>query len=367
MATISLFWQFRGIDSEIFVRYNYRVLYDSIIHLKNIAAEGATQGSIAIQLTKKITKTTKTGKPFLELTFADAHDSMTIKVWDNEYWHAACMALQEGMAVSVTANWSSGQYGMEAKELEYRPLSAEEEESLLNGGEELVAKQTEAWESILQLIDSMQDPRLRALSQALVSTHEQRFRRAAAARAMHHARRGGLVEHTAGVMRAANAICSAYPQANRDLVLAGALFHDCGKMWETGCAEHGFSVEYSDMGELLGHISVGIEVVNKLWQTICTAEQRAEWKTLTPPTEQVRLHLLHLIASHHGTLEFGSPVVPKTPEALLLHHADNIDAKMEMFQCAYETSPALSPTIRQRKFGLEGNAVSPLTAYTQEA
>lgn len=349
------------------MRYNRNVLYDSIIHLKNVAAEGATQGSIAVQLTKKITKTTKNGKPFLELTFADAQDSMTIKVWDNEYWHAACTALQEGVAISITANWSSGQYGLEAKELEYRPLSAEEEEALLNGGAELVAKQTEAWEDILQFINSMQDPRLRALSQALVSTHEQRFRRAAAARAMHHARRGGLVEHTAGVMRAADAICSAYPQANRDLVLAGALFHDCGKMWETGCAEHGFAVEYSDMGELLGHISVGIEVVNKLWQTICTAEQRAEWKVLTPPTEHVRLHLLHLIASHHGTLEFGSPVVPKTPEALLLHHADNIDAKMEMFRSAYETSPALSPTIRQRKFGLEGNAVSPLTTYTPEA
>lgn len=349
------------------MRYNHCVLYDSIIHLKNTVAEGMTQGSIAVQLTQKVTKTTKTGKPYLELTFADAQDNMTIKVWDNEYWHAACMALQEGMGISVTANWTSGQYGMEAKELEYRPLTPEEEDTLLSGGAELVALQAEAWENILQLILSMQDPRLRALSQALVGTHEQRFRRAAAARNMHHARRGGLAEHTAGVMRAADSICSAYPQVNRDLVLAGALFHDCGKMWETGCAEHGFGVEYSDMGELLGHISVGIEVVNKLWQTICTAEQRAEWKALTPPTEQVRLHLLHLIASHHGTLEFGSPVVPKTPEALILHHADNIDAKMEMFRSAYETSPALSPTIRQRKFGLTGNAVTPLPTYTPEA
>ena len=348
------------------MRYNSPVLYDSIIHLKNVAAEGVTQGSIAVQVTQKVTKTAKTGKPYLELTFSDAQDSLTIKVWDNEYWHAACMALQEGMSISVTANWSSGQYGMEAKELDYRPLTAEEEDTLLSGGEELAARQEEAWQNILHLIDSMKDPRLLALCKMLVSTHEQRFRRAAAARSMHHARRGGLVEHTAGVMRTADAICSVYPNANRDLVLAGALFHDCGKMWETGCAEHGFGVEYSDMGELLGHISVGIEVVNKLWQSICTPEQRTEWKSLTPPTEQVRLHLLHLIASHHGTLEFGSPVVPKTPEALLLHHADNIDAKMEMFRSTYETSPALTPTIRQRKFGLTGNAVTPLAGFTSE-
>ena len=76
------------------------------------------------------------------------------------------------------------------------------------------------------------------------------------------------------------------------------------------------------------------------------------------------MHLLHLIASHHAVLEFGSPGVPKTPEALVLHHADNIDAKMEMFRSAYESSPALSPCIRERKFGLGGNAVLPLAHFT---
>ena len=339
------------------------VHYDSIIHLKNTAAEGVTQGDVYVQLAQKVTKTTKTGKPYLELTFADASDNMTIKVWDNAPWNAACQALQEGVNVAVTAVWTSTQYGMEAADMDYRPLSAEEEEALLCGGEELRAAQEEAWTQIAGYIEGMKDPRLKALCHALTVTHEARFRRAAAARGMHHARRGGLVEHTAGVMRAADAICGAYPHINRDLVLAGALFHDCGKMWETGCSEQGFGVEYSEMGELLGHISVRIEVVNKLWQTICTAELRAEWKTLQPASEQVRLHLLHLIASHHGVLEYGSPVVPKTPEALVLHHADNIDAKLEMFRAAYETSTQLAPTIRQRKYGLEGNAVLPLPVF----
>lgn len=355
------------VDSEGLLRYNAGVHYDSVIQLKNAATEGVTQGRVFVQLTQKLTRTTKAGKPYLELNFADAADSMAIKVWDNAPWNAACRALVEGSFVAVTANWTCNQYGMDAADLEYRPLTPNEEEVLLSGGEALRSAQEQAWQEILAYIDSMKDPRLLALCRALTETHEARFRRAAAARGMHHARRGGLVEHTAGVMRAADAICNAYSHINRDLVLAGALFHDCGKMWETGCAEQGFAVEYSEMGELLGHISVSIEVVNKLWQGIYTAEQRAAWKLLTPASDQVRLHLLHLIASHHGVLEYGSPVVPKTPEALVLHHADNIDAKLEMFRVVYDTSEALAPTIRRKKFGLDGNAVCPLPMFDGEA
>ena len=210
--------------------------YDSIIHLKNTAAEGVIQGDVYVQLAQKVTKTTKTGKPYLELTFADASDNMAIKVWDNAPWNAAYQALQEGVNVAVTAVWTSTQYGMEAVDMDYRPLSTEEEEALLCGGVELRAAQEEAWQQIAGYIESMRDPRLKALCHALTVTHEARFRRAAAARGMHHARRGGLVEHTAGVMRAADAICGAYPHINRDLVLAGATF--ClGKLMFSGSEE----------------------------------------------------------------------------------------------------------------------------------
>lgn len=340
--------------------------YDSIIQLKQAASVGETQGSVFVQLTQKLSKITKTGKPYLELAFADATDAMSIKVWDNAPWNAACQAMREGCSMALSAVWKSTQYGMDASDMDFRPLTPEEEEALLSGGAELAARHVADWQCILDFVESMQDPRLVALCRALTTQYEARFRRAAAARGMHHARRGGLAEHTAGVMRAADAICRVYPQVNRDLVLAGALFHDCGKMWETGCPELGFGVEYNEMGELMGHISIGIEIVNSLWKNICTPEQKAEWKVLKPATEQVRLHLLHLIASHHGVLEFGSPVVPKTPEALVLHHADNVDAKMEMFRSAYMTSAELAPGIRERKFGLGGNAVLPLAHFCPE-
>ena len=117
---------------------------------------------------------------------------------------------------------------------------------------------------------------------------------------------------------------------------------------------------YEDRGELLGHITIGIELVNRLWREVADSPAAAAWTNLHPATEEVRLHLLHLIASHHGELAFGSPVVPKTPEAVVLHHVDNIDAKLEMFAEGYATSASLAKNVFERRRPLAGNLVRPL-------
>ena len=117
---------------------------------------------------------------------------------------------------------------------------------------------------------------------------------------------------------------------------------------------------YSEAGELLGHIPLGIELFNNLWKRIMALPEAESWKTLDPASPDVRMHLLHLIASHHGELAFGSPVFPKTPEAVALHYIDNLDAKLEMFRGAYETSEALAPKVLQRKAPLPANVVLPL-------
>src|SRR5581483_9840511 len=101
---------------------------------------------------------------------------------------------------------------------------------------------------------------------------------------------------------------------------------------------------FVEAGELLGHITIGIEVVNTLWRKL----DLTPWATLQPASEDVRLHLLHLLAAHHGELQFGSPIVPKTPEAQALHYIDNLDAKMEMMTLAYATSRSLAPRIQER-------------------
>ncbi len=340
--------------------------YDSITQLNAEAAAGMVQGTVFAQVARKSEKTTKTGKPYLEVQFSDVAATLTLKAWDNAPHYPAFLALQEGDTVALTARWALGEYGMDAAELDLRPLAPGEEEALLAGGAELCRVQRESWETVTALVGSLADPRLATLCRSFLDTYEARFRRSAAARGYHHARRGGLVEHTAGVMRTADALCSAYPQLNRDLVLAGALFHDCGKMWENSYPEKGLAMPYTEPGELLGHITLGIELINKLWNGMMTPERKEQWAALAPAGEQVRLHLLHLIAAHHGELEFGSPVVPKTPEALALNHADNIDAKMEMFRSTYESSPALAARIRQRKMPLPGNVVAPLPHFPQD-
>jgi hypothetical protein len=95
-------------------------------------------------------------------------------------------------------------------------------------------------------------------------------------------------------------------------------------------------------------------VVNKLWRELMERPEAAEWLHLEPASDGVRLHLLHLIAAHHGALEFGSPVLPKTPEAVALHHVDNIDAKLEMFRKAYESGKELAPGIIEKVCALAG-------------
>ena len=180
----------------------------------------------------------------------------------------------------------------------------------------------------------IQDPRLRWVCCRALEKYSEKWRRAAAARKNHHARRGGLIDHTAQMWRVARALAPLYPEVDGDLLGAGVLFHDIGKLWETDTGEKGFGSVPSRRGEMIGHISLGIEVANALWREGEATEGKT-WAELKPASEELRDHLLHLIASHHGTKEFGSPVAPKTPEAFLLHHIDNIDAKMEMLRLSY--------------------------------
>jgi 3'-5' exoribonuclease len=207
----------------------------------------------------------------------------------------------------------------------------------------------------------MCDPRLRGLCDLFLQEFGPRFQRASAARHNHHAHRGGLLRHTGQMMRSASAVCSAYPVLNRDLLLAGVLFHDCGKLWEMCPPEAGFEIPRELRGELLGHISIGIEAVNALWRKL----PLETWRGMEPASEDVRLHLLHLIASHHGELQYGSPVEPKTPEAIALNMVDNLDAKLEMLAMAYNRQPEIAPGIHERVKALNTSPVKPLPAFSQ--
>ena len=336
----------------------------TISQLKQAATANRIEATVHGQIDTLSRKDTREGKPFFEVVVADSEGKITLRAWSDAPAFEFCQRAATGTFVEVTGEFATnGSFGLDAKRWTVRELDATEREVLLAGSAELRERQAADYAFIEQSIASLADPRLAALGNLFLAEYGERFRRAAAARMNHHARRGGLVEHTAQMMRSALAIASAYPRLNRDLLASGVLFHDCGKLWENQMPAEGFTMPFSEIGELLGHITIGIELVNSLWRKLQTTEEWKSWLPLEPASEDVRQHLLHLVAAHHGELAFGSPVVPKTPEAWALHYVDNLDAKMEMLTCAYANAKQLAPRIQERAWPLPGNAVQPLRRF----
>ena len=334
----------------------------TLSEIRRAAQNGPVTASVHVQVESATPKVTREQKPYCELGLADACDRMTLRVWSDHPSYKVCGELTSESFIEISGDFASSQFGLEAPKWTMRPLTPQEKNDLLQGPAELRAKQNVDWQFICETIAKITDPRLRALCDAFVKEFAERFRRTAAARKNHHARRGGLVEHTAQMMRVAMAIAPLYPQLNVDLLIAGILFHDSGKLWENHYSESGFVMDYDERGELVGHISIGLELVNSLWRKL-SAENGEKWRNMTPASEDVRLHLLHLIGAHHGEQQFGSPIDPKTPEAMALHYIDNLDARLEMFAAGYLTAKPLADRIFERVWPLPAKLVKSLQVF----
>lgn len=335
----------------------------SIRQIRQATTDSPCQAALHVQVERMQVKPTKSGCEFLELRLADAGDHLIFRIWGDAPHFPTAKALPPGAFIEVSGEWSSSQYGLEPRSWNLRVLEDGERVALLGGPADMREKQERDYAVILSLTEGMADPRLKEVCRLFLEEFGERFRRTGAAREYHHARRGGLVEHVAQMMRSAVALAEVYAGTNRDLLIAGVLFHDCGKLWENCYERDGFGMPHTESGELLGHIPMGIELVNKLWRKMLEAEEGAGAAADGPPAESVRLHLLHLVGSHHGEYQFGSPVLPRTPEAVILHHVDNIDAKLEMIAEAYATSSLLAPNIFEKRRPLPGNPVRPLSIY----
>lgn len=336
----------------------------SIASLKEQSGESPIHAIIAAQLQSRAARMTKNGKPYFELGFADATGHFSLKVWSDSpaYHHAESLA--ESAVVVLEARWTQNQYGLDARDLSFANPDDAALDAFYAGDPLIREKQDRDHADIVRLTASIRDPRLAALCDRFLTQYSDRFRRSAAAKRNHHARRGGLVEHVAQMMRTADALTTVYTTLNRDLLLAGVLFHDCGKLWENPYPEHGFSQLLTLHGEMLGHIPLGIELVNRLWRELMESPDAANESHPSPSNEETRLHLLHLVGSHHGEYEFGSPVLPRTPEAFALHYIDNLDAKLEMVRDACAQAKELAPGILERAFPLPTNLIRPLPAYS---
>jgi 3'-5' exoribonuclease len=169
------------------------------------------------------------------------------------------------------------------------------------------------------------DYSLTALTVRLISKNSKAFSSSSAAKSMHHNLMGGLLYHTYRMVKAAYSVCDIYTTLNRELLVCGTALHDIGKIEELSTSELG-AANYTPDGRLFGHALIGIEMIDKM---VADADSAAGRETYN--REDVRL-LKHLIASHHGTLEWGAITLPAVPEAMVLHNIDMIDSRMYMYE-----------------------------------
>jgi 3'-5' exoribonuclease len=324
------------------------------------AANGGAEldESIWLQIETLRQGRTQNDKPFFDLEAVDANGKAKFKIWSDSPAYDQCRDLQNGDCCELSGRFFINNFGLNVSRPILRRLGEGEIDVFLKGAAE---SDQANWDFVMGVFSSLREPRLREVALLALKSLEKKWRRAAAARTYHHARRGGLLEHTSQMLRCAVALAPLYREVCPDLLYCGVLFHDVGKLWENDYPERGFVSKPSRRGELLGHISIGIEVVNGFWRQAKDANGGLFANTVQPPSELVRDHLLHLIAAHHGELEFGSPVTPRTPEAWLLHHIDNIDAKLEMLRCTYAEKDEVVPGLFERRPPLTGMMAAPLS------
>ncbi|MGF1678164.1 MAG: HD domain-containing protein [Candidatus Methylacidiphilales bacterium] len=315
--------------------------------------------SLHAQLTVIQSCQTKNGKPYYEIELADGVDRQRLKIWSDTAAFAFCESAYPGCFCMMEGEFFANEFGVNVNRPSLSYLPEDAVEAMMQGSPERAAKLDADWEFLCSVAHNMKEERLRLLTTSCLTEHEDRWKRAAAARSFHHARRGGLLEHTAQMMRSAVALAPQYPEVWPDLLFCGVLFHDLGKCWENDYPARGFVSEPCRLGEMLGHITIGVEVVNRFWNRLRDSHP-AVFESTDPPSDALREHVLHMIVSHHGQLDFGSPVTPRTPEAWMLHYIDNLDAKMEMLRGSYEAEPEGGGDLFKAQRPLSGYLVRPL-------
>jgi 3'-5' exoribonuclease len=293
--------------------------------IRNLKEGDPFQGFLLAQ--EAVYKTSAKGTEYLELKLSDASGDLKGFLWDIRAVEGDLEAIRADVFLRVKGSITSYNGRLQIK-LDKVRFAADAEVGDLSAFFPVSARPVP--EMLVELdgfLGSVRDPWIgRLLTALFVEDPELRaaFAQAPAAKSMHHAFLGGLLEHTLSVLGMAERACAHYGGLNRDLVLAGVLLHDLGKTAELSYQR---SFGYTDAGNLLGHIALEADWIS-----------RAVGKIPGFP-EELRMQILHIVLSHHGRLEFGSPVLPKTPEALLVHYLDDLDGKLEaMFRALKEES-----------------------------
>ena len=265
-------------------------------------------------------KPKKTGEPYLALTLGDRSGQLDAKMWDNVEEVLTVFEQDDFLKIKGLVNKYKNRFQLTIHKL--RKLGDSEIEFA-----DYLPKTTkdidELWRTLGEFVNSFQNLYLQDLIRAFMADPEiaAAYRNAPAAKTLHHAYIGGLLDHVVSLFRSCDLICRNYPQVNRDVLLTGVFLHDIGKIHELA---YNRSFSYTTRGQLLGHMVIELEMLQSKLALVPGFPN--ELKTL----------LEHLIISHHGEYEFGSPKLPMFPEALLLHYMDDLDSKMEAMRAHFE-------------------------------
>jgi 3'-5' exoribonuclease len=265
-------------------------------------------------LLKEMTRAeTRAGKPFLTLKIMDKTGELTGRIWDDaDRWEQECTP---GQAVAISGRAQSYKGNLQLIITEVQRVGEGEVDisQFIPSTSGDIEKMAAELEGIARSVD---DVFIRKLLVKFFHDQDflEKFKKAPAAKSMHHAYLGGLLEHTLHVARLADKVAELYPSINRSLLMAGAILHDVGKVEELSVTSSLF--DYTDQGRLMGHMVIGVEMV------------QAKISGIKEFPADTAMKIKHLILSHHGRYEFGAPSLPMLHEAFVLNFLDDLDAKI---------------------------------------
>ena len=262
----------------------------------------------------------KTGEPYLSLILGDRTGEIDARMWDNAAEVIDTFERDDFLKVRGLLQVHQGRLQLTVHKLVKQPLDSVDQTDFFPAS---ARDPEEMFVELRGIVEAIGSIPLRSLLQLFLDDSEvaRRYKIAPAAKNVHHAFLGGLLEHVLSMCSVARLLGSHYRDIDMDLLLSGVILHDIGKIHEL---TYDRSFGYSAEGQLLGHIAIGMRMIDD------------KIRFIPDFPERLRTLLQHMILSHHGELEYGSPKVPLFPEALLLHHIDNMDSKMECMRSFLE-------------------------------
>lgn len=282
------------------------------IFIKDLRAKDVVRSTFLVR--NKMLRANKNGQNCLHLQLSDRSGTIEARLWEGA--ESADEALNEGNLVAISGRVSEAGSGFRQVTVQHwAPIPSEE-----GNWEDYYPKSEQdadaEYKRLIQVFEGLENPWIRNLSLALLNDPEiaGRYPRCPAAKSIHHAFIGGLLAHTHQLVRVVQAIAPLYPELDREILLFGAAFHDFGKVYELSFDG---PVGYTDEGKLVGHISIGNTLIDK------------EVRKIEGFPKDLELQLKHIVLSHHGRVEYGSPKPPQTLEAVMLSALDDLDSKIE--------------------------------------